>query len=469
MKDIAFLTATELAPLIQSKQLSPVELTKHMVNRIDKIDPKINSYITLLGENAIEQAKIAEDEIMRGQYKGPLHGIPIGIKDNYSTAGIRSTAGTKVFANHVPDKSATTVEKLLDAGGILLGKLNMHQLGAGSSGINPFYGAARNPWNTDYMTGGSSSGSAASLAAGLATVTTGTDTWGSNRIPAAMCGVYGLKPTYGLVSTYKVIPTSYSLDHPGPFARSVSDLALMLNCMAGHDPKDPLSLNVPIPNYTEDLNKGIDGIRIGIPSYYMENLDPDIEKLFNHAVTTIKGLGAKIIEMELPELSMSTFAGYTTASVEGGAINHTLLQTQPQDYAEDSRALFLAGVLTESPRYLKAQSARRMLANAFKKAFEDVDIILAPTVPFTTPPFKEDWVTQNLEVVRHGLPFTIPANLSGIPSMSVPMGLCSSGLPAGMQIMGNHLSEKMILQVGSAWEKTNPLPLRYDEIENNKE
>lgn len=469
MTELSFLTATELAPLIRAKELSPVDLTQHILNRIEKIDPTINAYITPLNELALKQAQKAEDDIMNGQYKGPLHGIPLGIKDNYSTEGIQTTAGTKLYADHIPTESATAVTKLKSAGGIMVGKLNMHQQGAGSTGINPFYGAVKNPWNIDHMTGGSSSGSAASLATGLATITTGTDTWGSNRIPAAMCGVYGLKPTYGLVSTYKVIPTTYSLDHPGPYARSTSDVALALNYMAGFDPNDPGSLNITIPDYTEDLNKGIRGMKIGIPTYYLEGLDPDVEKTFNDAITTLKGLGAEIKEMTIPELSMTTFAGYVTAAVEGAAINHEYLRTRPEDIAQDSRALFLAGSLTPSPKYVRAQQARRKLAKAFKKAFKEVDIMLGPTIPFTTPAFKEDWATQNLEVVRNGLPFTIPANLTGIPSLSVPMGLCSKGIPIGMQIMGNHLSEKLLLQVGNAWESTTPLSIKYSEIEINKQ
>lgn len=469
MTDLTFLPASELATLIKSKEVSPVEVIKQTVNRIDKLNPIINAYITTLNEQALQEAKKAEDDIMNGKYKGPLHGIPIGIKDNYSTAGIRTTAGTKILADHVPEENATTVDKLLGAGGIMVGKLNLHQLGAGSTGLNPFYGAARNPWNTNHMTGGSSSGSAASLASGLAAITTGTDTWGSNRIPAAMCGVYGLKPTYGLVSTYKLIPTTYSLDHPGPYARSVADVALGLNTMSGHDPKDPNSLDVPVPDYTADLNKGINGIKIGVPTYYTENLDPDIEKLFNNAIETLKSLGAEVKEIEIPELSKTTFAGYVTATVEGAAINEAALKSNPEAYADDARAFFLAGASTDAPQYIVAQQERRKLAQAFKKAFKDVDVVLGPTVPFTTPAFKDDWVTQNLEVVRHGLPFTIPANLTGIPSFSVPMGLCSKGLPAGMQIMGDHLSERLLLQVGKAWESTGPLPIGYNELEVNKQ
>src|SRR5699024_6468696 len=228
MNDISFLSATELGPFIKSKQLSPVELTKHLLNLIDKTNPILRTYITPLPELAIQQAREAEKEIMNGQYKGPLHGIPIGIKDNYCTKGIRTTAGSKLFADFIPKVSATVVQKLQRAGTIMLGKQNMNEFGAGLTGINPFFGTTRNPWNIDYMTGGSSSGAATSLAAGLTILATGTDTFGSIRVPASMCGVYGLKPTYGLVSTYGVVPSAWSLDTAGPLARSISDLALML-------------------------------------------------------------------------------------------------------------------------------------------------------------------------------------------------------------------------------------------------
>ena len=457
MTDISFLTATELGPLIKSRQLSPVELTKHMLGRIDKIDPMLKTYITPLQELALKQAKEAEDNIMHGLYKGPLHGIPIGIKDNYYTKGIRTTVGSELFADFIPKISATAVKKLLDAGTIMLGKQNMHELAAGSTGTNPFFGTTRNPWNIRYMPGGSSGGGTASLAAGLATLAIGTDTFGSIRLPAAMCGVYGLKPTYGLVSTYGVFPTAWSLDTAGPMARSVSDLAFMLHYMAGFDANDPASLNVSIPNYTVNLNKGISGVKIGMPTYYLEGLDPDVEKLFHHAIGTLRSLGAEIKEIVIPELAMSTFAGYATITGEASAFHHQWLQTHSEDYSADIRTFFLAGALTNTPQYVKAQQARRKMVEAFDKAFEDVDILLGPTIPITTPAFSENWIDQNLGVIKRCLPFTSPINLTGIPSLSVPMGLDQRGLPVGMQFIGNHLSEELLLQVGNAWESTDPL------------
>lgn len=456
MEDLAFLTASELAPLIRTKQLSPVELTKHILNRIDTIDQTLYSYITPLHGLAIKQAREAEKDIMQGKYKGPLHGIPIGIKDNFYTEGIRTTAGSKLFINFIPNKNATTVNKLLMAGGILIGKLNMHELALGSSGTNLTFGTTRNPWNSHYMPGGSSSGSSAALAAGLATLATGTDTFGSIRLPAAMSGIYGIKPTYGLISTHGIFPSAWSLDTAGPMARSISDLASMLQVMAGFDSNDPASLNVPIPHYIEDLNKGIEGVRIGIPTYYLNGLDTDVENLFQNAINILTNLGAEIMEITIPELSMTTFTGYTTVSGEAATFHYDWLQNHADDYATDNRSFLLAGTLTTAPQYVKAQQGRRIMVKAIKNAFMNVDIILGPTIPITTPAFAQQWVNQNLEIIRRCLPFTAPVNLTGIPSLSVPMGFDQNGLPTGMQFIGTHLSEKRLLQVGYAWEKINP-------------
>lgn len=460
MTGLAFSTVTELAPLIESRQLSPVELTDHMLNRIHQIDPTLKTYITPLSELARKQAKEAEDQIMRGFYKGPLHGIPIGIKDNYYTEGIPTTVGSKLFADFIPDNNATTVDNLLDAGGIMLGKLNMHELAAGSTGTNPYFGTTRNPWNIDYMPGGSSGGSSAALAAGLATLATGSDTFGSIRLPAAMCGIYGLKVTYGLVSTNGIFPSAMSLDTAGPMARSVADLALMLHYMAGYDPNDPTSLHVANPNYTKDLNKGMKGVKIGLPTYYLEGLDPDVEKLFHHAIETLKNLGAEIKEIVIPELSLSTFSGYSIVTGEASNTHFEWLQERPEDYSQDIRTFFLSGTLLNPAQYIRAQQARRKMIHAFDKAFQEVDILLGPTIPITTPAYRENWVEQNLEVIRRCLPFTVPVNLTGVPALSVPIGLDQKGLPVGMQFIGNHLSEPSLLQVGNSWESTNPLSSR---------
>lgn len=457
MTDLHFLSATELAPLLETKQLSPVEVTKAILDRITEIDSVVNAYISPLYETALLQASHAENEIMAGLYKGPLHGIPIGVKDNFYTKGVKTTAGSKILSDFIPDSNATVTEKLLGAGGIMLGKLNMHEFGGGLTNTNPSYHHTRNPWNLDYMPGGSSGGSGAALAAGLATLATGTDTFGSIRVPAAMCGVYGLKPTYGLVSTKGVAPLAWSLDHAGPMSRSVSDLALMLNYMAGYDPLDPASIKAPLPDHRENLTKGIKGIKIGIPTYYLEGLDRNVENLFKQAISTLERLGAVVTQIDISELSMSTFAGYVITTGEASTYHYKWLQNHSEEYAQDVRVFFQSGVLTNTPQYVGSQQIRRRLAKAFSKAFEEVDVLLGPTVPISTPPFQENWVEQNLSVTERCMPFTAPPNLTGTPSLAVPMGLSSDGLPLGMQLIGNHLSEKLLFQVAKAWEETNPL------------
>ncbi|WP_096153873.1 amidase [Bacillus sp. FJAT-45066] len=457
MTNLYNLTATELSPLIQSKQVSPVELMKSILTRIEEMEPRINAYITLTPELALQQAKNAENLIMKGFNQGPLHGIPIGMKDNLYTKGIRTTGGSATLEKFKPDYNATVVKKLLGAGGVMTGKLNMHEFGGGLTNTNLAFGNTRNPWNENFMPGGSSGGSAAAIKAGLTTLATGSDTFGSIRVPASMCGIYGLKPTYGLVSSYGVAPLAWSLDHVGPMARSVSDLALMLNEMAGYDPKDPGSMKTPNHDYTKTIGKGIKGVKIGVPSFFMKGLEPDVDKLFKAAVLKLEQLGAKMVEIEIPELSMSSYANYVITTGEASSYHYERLQEQSEKFADDVRIFFQTGVITNTPQYVRAQQVRRKLTDAFNKVFEKIDILVGPTIPIVPKPFAENFVEQNLSVTEKCMPFTSPANNTGTPSLSVPIGLASNGLPVGMQLIGAHFSEKLLLQVGARWEKTNPL------------
>lgn len=457
MTKLYTLTATELSPLIETKQVSPVEITESIITRMEEMEPRINAYITLTQELALQQAKNAENLMMKGFYQGPLHGIPIGMKDNIYTKGIKTTGGSATLKNFVPDYNATVVKKLLCAGGLMTGKLNMHEFGGGITNTNPAFGNTRNPWNVNFMPGGSSGGSAAALKAGLATIATGTDTFGSIRVPASMCGIYGLKPTYGLVSSYGVAPLAWSLDHVGPMARCVNDLALMLNEMVGYDPKDPGSIKPPDHDYTKLIGKGIKGITIGVPTFFLKDLELDVEKLFMRAVKMLEQLGAKIVEMEIPELTMSAYANYVITTGEASSYHYERLQEQSEQFADDVRIFFQTGVITNTPQYVRAQQARRKLSDAFHQAFEKVDIIIGPTIPIVPKPFAENYVEQNLSVTEKCMPFTSPANNTGTPSLSVPIGLASNGMPVGMQLIGKHFSEKLLLQVGARWEKTDPL------------
>ncbi|MED4017518.1 amidase [Sutcliffiella cohnii] len=452
MTEIYKLTATELAPLIETRKVSPVDVTTSIMERIERLDSAVNAYITTLPELAIQQAKNAEAEIMNGRYKGPLHGIPVGIKDNKYTKGIRTTGGSALLKQFVPDYDATVVKKLLCAGSIMTGKLNMHEFGGGLTNTNPAYGNTRNPWNLEHSPGGSSGGSGAALAAGLATLTTGTDTFGSIRVPAAMCGIYGLKPTYGLVSSYGVAPLAWSLDHIGPMARSVSDLAIVLNEMVGYDPNDPGSIKAPKPDYKEKLVKDMKGLKIGVPSLFLQGLEPDVEMKFKEALSYLNSLGVHIIELEIPELELATFANYVITTGEASSYHYERLQQNNEGFADDVRIFFQTGIVTDTPQYVRAQQARRVVANAVKEAFEQVDILAGPTIPITAPKFQEDIVPFNIEITKKCMPFTAPANVTGNPALSIPIGLSTKGLPIGMQIIGKHLDEKLLLQVGALWD-----------------
>ncbi|EZH64343.1 amidase [Geomicrobium sediminis] len=457
MTDLNSLTVNELAPLLEAKQLSPVELTESLLSRIDDIDPAVNAFITPLHKSALNQARIAEDEIMKGRYKGFLHGIPIGIKDNFYTKGIKTTGGSKLLLDFIPNENATVVEKLIDAGSIILGKLNMHEFGGGLTNTNPFFGNSRNPWDLNYMTGGSSGGSGGALGAGLIPLATGTDTFGSIRVPASMCGVYGLKPTYGLVSTYGILPLSWTLDHAGPMARSVEDLALMLNVIAGYDSKQPGSIKSPKIDYRNSLNQSVNGLKIGIPTYFLKELDQEVLLLFHHALKKLQSMGAEVEEIDIPELTMAPYAGYVIMTGEAATSQSKWLTTQGNDYAQDVRSLFKTGFLTTALQYVRAQQVRRLLTQAFSKTFEKIDIIVGPVVPHATQRFHTNFVNQNLDIIKRCMPFTSPANLTGTPSLSVPIGFDSHGLPAGMQFIANHLSEDILIKLGNAWERQDNL------------
>lgn len=468
MTKLSFLTAAELGPMLKNKEISPVDLINETLTRIEKLDPELNSYITVTADSARKQAKAVEEEIMNGNYKGPLHGIPVGYKDNYKTKGIKSTAGAKVFKDYIPDETAPTIQHLTNSGVISLGKQSMHEIGSGLTGYNPHFGKTLNPWNTDYIPGGSSNGGSASLAAGLTTLATGTDTFGSIRVPSSMSGIYGLKPTKGLLSTTGLIPGAWSLDHPGPMARSVEDLAIMLEGMAGHVPSDPTSLDISVPRYYENLTSDIKGVKIGIPSNYLNNLDSDIEDLFNKAVAKLKDLGAEVKEVEIPELKLVKFAGFSTISSESSAFNYDYLKATPEDFGQDSRVLYLTGSMVSGQQYNKAQQARRKIAEGYKRIFKEVDLLVGPTSPMTTPKYQEDWAAQSSELLNKVSPHTSPANLTGIPSLAVPMGRDSNGLPAGMLFFGNHLDEQTVLNAGHAWQQTDPLGIKYEDLDFNQ-
>ena len=333
-------TVTSLSKALRKREISPVEITHKYLERIKAHDSQINSFITLLPQEALRAARLSEKEILRGKYRGPLHGIPFAAKDLFYTKGIRTTCGSKILKNFVPAYHATVIERLLAAGAILLGKLNMHEFAYGTTSVNPHYGPVRNPWDRERVTGGSSGGSAAALASSFVPLTLGTDTGGSIRIPSALCGTAGLKPTYGRISRYGVYPLCWSLDHPGPMTRSVADLAMAMNVLAGPDPLDPSTSPVAVPDYPKGLSNSLKGIRVGIPdTYYFDRLDPEVHAAVRKAIWVCKGLGAAVKKVSIPHLPEASVAAFIILLAEGAASLEKWHRTRPLDMGDDVPSL----------------------------------------------------------------------------------------------------------------------------------
>jgi aspartyl-tRNA(Asn)/glutamyl-tRNA(Gln) amidotransferase subunit A len=454
------LTIARLAPLIRRKKLSPVELTRALLARIERHDPRLNSFITVTTETALAQARKAEKEIGRGEYRGCLHGIPICLKDLFYTKGIRTTAGSRILRNFVPDADAAVVERLSEAGAILLGKTNMHEFAYGATNLNPHYGPARNPWAADRMTGGSSGGSAAAVAAGLAVASLGSDTGGSIRIPAAACGCVGLKPTYGRVPLCGVIPLAGSLDHVGPIARSVHDAGLMLEAVAGADGCDSVSLGAPGERFTQDLKKGLAGLRIGVPrQYFFNRLQREIRQSVLAAITVLEQNGAEIAEVDL-KLTGETarLAGEITLA-EALVFHWNWVRKRPGDYGEDLRLRLKEGIEISALAYLRAQELRQAYTEEFECALAAVHLLAAPTLPGVAPRIKDKEMAlgRSRENVRLALlRLTRPGNLTGLPAISVPCGITSDGLPSGLQLIGRRGDERTLLRAAYAYEQLTP-------------
>lgn len=457
MTELYYQTISRLAPMLERKELSPVELADSVLSRIESIDPKLNAYITVLGDAAMASAKQAEADIMAGGYKGPLHGIPMALKDLYYTKGIQTTGGSDILRNFVPDYNATVVNKLLDAGAIITGKLNMHEYAFGATNENPHFGDAHNPWNTEHITGGSSGGSGAAVSAGLCAASLGTDTGGSIRTPSALCGVVGLKPTFGRVSKYGVIPLAWSLDHVGPLTRGVEDAAIILEVIAGYDPNDPTTKDKPVEAYRSQLGSGVKGLKIGVPTnYYFDDVDPEVEARVRAAIKTFEDLGGEVIDVSIPELALAMFAEMVTISTEASAYHHETLAANPAGYGDDVRLLLQGGELITAVQYVKAQQARRVIQEGFGRAFAQVDVLVAPTVPITAPRIGQKQVNVNgkmKDVVMQFMGWAAPCNLAGLPSVSVPVGLSTDGLPVAIQVIGKPFAEGTILKVAAAYEQ----------------
>ena len=455
--DLAFASIAELAPRLRSREISPLELTRVCLDRIQRFDAHLNSFLTVVGEAAMAEAQTAEREIADGHYRGPLHGIPIAHKDLYYTQGVLTTAGSRVFEDFVPDHDAATVASLRDAGTILLGKLNMHELAAGGTSDNPWFGPVQNPWRAGHHPGGSSGGSGAALAAGLCYGATGSDTAGSIRIPSHCCGTSGIKPTYGRVSCFGVIPLSWSLDHAGPMARSAHDCALLLNAMAGYDRRDSASVDRPPENFTAQLGQGVRGLRVGVPStYFCDGLQPEVEQAWRAAMDILVGLGAERVDVTFSQLDDSVVIGPTISRAETATYHHDWFAERPEAYSPPMHARFAVAEKLSAVDFVRAQRARERVRADLWSAFDRVDVLLTPTQPMTATTIEAERAATG-DPARAAFTamtrFTYPFNLSGFPAMSIPCGFDALGLPIGLQVAGPPWQEARVLRVGDAYQQ----------------
>ena len=457
--EICYMGAGDLSKLVQSKEISPVEIIEAHLTRIDATEPVLNSFITLLADQARKSARQAEKDIQAGRYKGPLHGIPVALKDLYNTGGVRTTSGSRIFDTFIPTEDCTVAAKFHQAGAILLGKLNMHQFAYGPTGENPDYGHMHNPWNPDMVTGGSSGGSGSAAAAGQCTITTGSDTGGSIRIPAALCGIVGLKPTYGLVSRYGLSALSWSLDHPGPMTRTVEDTAITMNVIAGHDPKDVASAKVDIPDYTSALTGDVKGLRIGIVKEYFEApLDPQVRKAVMDAISLLESMGVEIKEVSYPMFNQSQAISSTVLMAEATAYHRDLLEKDGHQLYEPVRQRLEAGLFISAAEYLRAQQARSIFDQQGRRLLDEVDLLAGPTEPVTAPEILASKVMageQEVGVVGALTQYTRPYNINGFPAISVPCGFSDDEMPIGLQLAARPFDELTVLRAAHAYEQAN--------------
>jgi aspartyl-tRNA(Asn)/glutamyl-tRNA(Gln) amidotransferase subunit A len=430
-----------------------VRLVEAHLARIQALEPQLNCFITLTPELALQQARQAEQEIRAGAYRGPLHGIPLALKDLFETAGVRTTAGSSFFAENVPEHDAHVVERLRAAGAVLLGKTNLHEIALGVTNENPHFGATCNPWDLRAIPGGSSGGSAAALAAGLCLGALGTDTGGSIRIPAALCGVVGLKPTRGRVSLRGVIPLSWNLDHAGPMARSVRDVALLLGVLAGYDPDDPWSVDRPAEDTLADMEAGVQGWRVALAAdeYFTDPavVDIQVRQAVLQAARVFETLGAIVEEVAFPGARQAAQANGLMTPADGAAFHRERLQANPEGFGADVLARLRTGAAYTATEYSLARQTQAVLHHQFCQFFNTYDLLLTPTVPIPAPlRGSADAVARARLLTR----FTAPFNLTGLPALSVPCGLTKEGLPVGLQLVARPWAEAQLLRAGWAFE-----------------
>ena len=464
MNDLAWLTVAQAADLLRTRKLSPVEYAKALIDRIERYDRSLNTFLRFTPELAMQDARNAEAEIMRGNWRGTFHGVPYGVKDIVDYAGLPTTAHSKILADNVASADATVVQKLRAAGGVFMGKLSTHEFAIGGPSFDLPWPPARNPWNRDHFCGGSSSGSGAATAAGFLPAAIGTDTGGSVRNPASMCGVVGMKATYGVVSRRGVIPLSYSLDHVGPLTRTVRDNALMLDVIAGHDAFDAGSANRAAGGYTAALAHGVKGLRIGvIRHFYTHDMQADAEMAagIETVVQRLAELGAEIREITIAPLAEYAACNRTILTGEAFAIHENWMRERPQDYGALARERLMAGAFVRAADYVNATRLRRKLADAFHALFTDIDVAL--TASSMDPACRID----DRQAIDHtySRQARAPFNVTGNPALAVPIGFSKSGLPLSMQIVGSAYGEALVYRVADAYEQATDWTARHPQLQ----
>ena len=467
-------TLAELSAMLESGEVSSVELTQSFIDRIKQLDPQLNSFITVTETQALAQAKAADQQRAAGK-AGSLTGVPVAHKDIFCTLDVKTSCGSKMLDNFISPYNATVVEKMAEAGVVMLGKTNMDEFAMGSSNETSYYGPVKNPWNTQAVPGGSSGGSAAAVAARLTPAATGTDTGGSIRQPASLCGITGLKPSYGRVSRYGMIAFASSLDQAGPMAQTAEDCALLLNAMSGFDPRDSTSLEKAVSDYTQDLNNSLKGLKIGLPKeYFGEGLDPDVAIVVNQAIEQYKSMGAELVEISLPNTHLAVPVYYVVAPAECSSnlsrfdgvrfgyrcedpkdLEDLYKRSRGEGFGDEVKRRIMVGAYALSAGYydayyLKAQQLRRLISEDFTRAFEQVDVIMGPSSPevaFNIGEKADDPVSMYLSDI-----YTIAVNLAGLPGMSIPAGF-SKNMPVGLQIIGNYFDESRLLNVAHQYQQ----------------
>jgi aspartyl-tRNA(Asn)/glutamyl-tRNA(Gln) amidotransferase subunit A len=446
--DLTQYSLVEVAALLRRKAVSPVELTEACLARIERLNPALNAFITITAEQALKQAREAEAEIQGGRWRGSLHGVPLALKDLIDTAGIRTTAASAVFKDRIPTEDAEVVRRLKAAGAVLLGKLNMHEFAYGGSSVPSFFGPVHNPWNLEYIAGGSSGGSAAAVAGRLCYGALGSDTGGSIRQPSAYCSIAGLKATYGRVSTRGAVPLSWSLDHLGPMCRTVADATHILQAIAGYDPQEPTTVDAPVPDYTQALKAKTSGLRLGIPrAVFYEGVDPEIEAAINQAIDVLRKLSASIRDVQLP-----AYKALPVVNAEAAAYHAPYMAKTPELYQPVTRGRLEAGAKITTGEYIQGRRELDRLRRAVREVFAGVDLLVTPTTP--VPPVT---IAANVDATGTApilsLRNTSPFDIYGLPTISVPCGFTRAGLPIGLQISGAPFAESAVIALAHAYEQ----------------